>query len=270
MKTLQLKTNINCSNCVAKVTPLLDAATDIASWQVDTANADKILTAEGQNLSAGRIAEILAPSGFKVLGEVVPAPKVDEHHNHHLHTPGMDMSKMDMSSMNIIPEEEYNRSFLETYKPLFLVLGYILGGVILREWVAGPGGRWDAHLMMQNFMGGFFIAFSFFKMLDIPGFASSYRMYDLIAERVPGYGNIYPFIELILGVLYLAGAFPVATNAITLVLMLVGLAGVWNSLRQKRAIRCACLGTGFNLPMSTVTLIEDGGMAAMAAVMLIL
>ena len=260
MKTLQLKTNINCGNCVAKVTPFLDAAEDIAAWQVDTGDAGKILTAEGRNLSAERIAEILAPSGFKVLGEV--AQKVEEHHHHHV--PGMDMG-----AMNIVPEETDTRSFLEMYKPLLLVLGFILGGVVLREYIAMPGGRWDAHLMMRNFMGGFFIAFSFFKILDVKGFASSYRMYDLVAERVPAWGLVYPFVELVLGVLYLGGAFPMATNTITLVLMLVGLAGVWNSLRQKRAIQCACLGTGFNLPMSTVTLIEDGGMAAMAAVMLV-
>ena len=31
-------------------------------------------------------------------------------------------------------------------------------------------------------------------------------------------------------------------------------------LLNKRKIRCACLGTAFNLPMSTVTLVEDGVM----------
>jgi hypothetical protein len=40
---------------------------------------------------------------------------------------------------------------------------------------------------------------------------------------------------------------------------------VIQSLLNKRKIRCACLGTVFNLPMSTVTLVEDGLMVAMAA-----
>ena len=51
--------------------------------------------------------------------------------------------------------------------------------------------------------------------------------------------------------------------------MLVGSVGVVQSLLNKRQIRCACLGAVFNLPMSTVTLLEDGVMAAMAAVMIV-
>jgi hypothetical protein len=47
--------------------------------------------------------------------------------------------------------------------------------------------------------------------------------------------------------------------------MAVSSIGVIQSVFQKRKIRCACLGTVFNLPMSTVTLVEDGLMIAMAA-----
>ena len=60
-----------------------------------------------------------------------------------------------------------------------------------------------------------------------------------------------------------------ATNIITLVLMLVGAAGVLNALLNKQAIRCACLGTALNLPMTKVTLVEDLTMAVMAGVMLL-
>jgi hypothetical protein len=48
----------------------------------------------------------------------------------------------------------------------------------------------------------------------------------------------------------------------------VGAVGVLRVLLDKRSIRCACLGTALNLPMTKVTLIEDLTMAAMAAVML--
>ena len=58
------------------------------------------------------------------------------------------------------------------------------------------------------------------------------------------------------------------TNAITFVLMSVGGVGVLQSLQQKRTIRCACLGTALNLPMTKVTLVENGTMALMAAFML--
>ena len=122
---------------------------------------------------------------------------------------------------------------------------------------------------MQNFMGAFFLAFSFFKLLDLRGFADSYRMYDIIAQRVPSYGYVYPFIELALGAAYIAGIQPSAVNMTTLMVMSVSSIGVIQSVLQKRKIRCACLGTVFNLPMSTVTLVEDGLMIAMAAAMLL-
>jgi hypothetical protein len=46
--------------------------------------------------------------------------------------------------------------------------------------------------------------------------------------------------------------------------------GVIESLRAKRKFQCACLGTVFNLPMSTITLIEDLLMVGMAGVALLM
>ena len=95
-------------------------------------------------------------------------------------------------------------------------------------------------------------------------------MYDLLAAKSREWAFAYPFVELGLGIAYLINFQPIATNIATLLLMSVGAAGVLQALRQKRRIRCACLGTGLNLPMTKVTLIEDLAMAAMAAGMLVL
>ena len=92
----------------------------------------------------------------------------------------------------------------------------------------------------------------------------------MVARRVPAYGYVYPFVELLLGAAYVTGFQPFATNLVTLVVMAVSSVGVLQSVLNKRAIRCACLGTVFNLPMSTVTLVEDGLMVAMAAAALAL
>ena len=51
--------------------------------------------------------------------------------------------------------------------------------------------------------------------------------------------------------------------------MLIGAVGVLRALLRKDTIRCACLGTALNLPMTTVTLVEDLVMAAMAGAMLL-
>jgi prepilin signal peptidase PulO-like enzyme (type II secretory pathway) len=113
------------------------------------------------------------------------------------------------------------------------------------------------------------LVFSFFKLLDLSGFASSYAMYDLLAKRIYNYGFVYPFIELSLGVAYLINFNLVFTNTITLIVMSFSSIGVILAVIKKQKIKCACLGTGFNLPMTTVTIIEDLLMVAMAAWMLI-
>ena len=146
------------------------------------------------------------------------------------------------------------------------MLGYLLGVVGIVEVMSGS---LDGMRAMQNFMGGFFVVFSFFKMLDLTGFVNSFQSYDILAKKSRGFGYLYPFIELGLGVAYLTGLLPIVTNAITLVIMLIGILGVSQALLAKRKIQCACLGTVFNLPMSKVTFIEDGLMAIMAGVMLL-
>lgn len=155
----------------------------------------------------------------------------------------------------------------ESLYPLLLIVGYILGVVIL---IALATCNWAAEPMMRHFMAGFFIVFSFFKMLDLPGFVTAYRSYDLPARAIPSWAWAYPFVELGLGIAYLLAIAPIATNIVTLVVMLVGAVGVLKALLDKRQIRCACLGTALNLPMTKVTLIEDLTMAAMAGAMLLM
>lgn len=154
-------------------------------------------------------------------------------------------------------------SFYRTYKPLLLIVGMILLVTGAIQW-----GQWDGMEWMRHFMAGFFLVFSFFKLLNVKGFAASFQMYDWIAGAWPAWGWIYPFVELALGLAYLLDAFPIYTNAITLVLMVLGAASVIQSNLQKRKIQCACLGDVFNLPMSFVTVVEDSLMALMAGWML--
>ncbi len=152
-------------------------------------------------------------------------------------------------------------AWLKTYKPILLVFAYILGGTLLIEWA---GGRFLLMRWMSHFMAAFFLVFSFFKLLDLAAFADSYSSYDILASRWRVWGLLYPFAELGLGILFLTGYDPVVTNAATLVIMGVSIVGVVRSVLQGRKIRCACLGAVFNLPMSTITIIEDGLMIVMS------
>lgn len=154
---------------------------------------------------------------------------------------------------------------LTTYRPLLLIVGFIVGVSLLAQY---PFDDFSGGLWMRHFMAGFFIVFAFFKLLNIQGFADSYGMYDIVAAKWPGWGYVYPFVELGLGVLYLINVFPFWTNVVTIVVLGVSSIGVIQSNLNKRKIKCACLGDVFNLPMSTVTIVEDVSMVAMAGLML--
>ncbi len=123
---------------------------------------------------------------------------------------------------------------------------------------------------MRFFMAGFFLSFSFFKLINLKGFAESYVMYDIVARRFKSWAYLYAFIELGLGVAFAMNINAELTNWLTLIIMSISLIGVVQSVLNKRKIQCACLGAVFNLPMSTLTIIEDLLMIAMSAILLIL
>ena len=121
---------------------------------------------------------------------------------------------------------------------------------------------------MTHFMAGFFLVFSFFKLLNLKGFAESYAMYDVVAKKVSAWAYLYAFIELGLGISYLLNYNPLVTNVVAFIVMSLSIIGVLQSVFNKKKIQCACLGAVFNLPMSTVTIIEDGLMILMSGIMI--
>jgi len=160
---------------------------------------------------------------------------------------------------------EATKSWLETYRPILLIFLYITTITALAQYGSGS---WDWMRFMRHFMAGFFLTFSFFKLLNLKGFAESYVMYDVVARAIPAWAYIYAFVELGLGIAFLIDFDPVITNSVTLIVMLLSIVGVLQTVLNKRKIQCACLGAVFNLPMSTVTIIEDGLMIAMSGWML--
>jgi len=228
---------MHCGSCVARITNTVKAHSDVQTVTVDLAANQMEVRAES-SLSDAEIQALVASAGdYQATVQSETSP--------------------------LVAAANEPRSFWSTYKPLLTLTGLlaVVPAVAL-------GAEFSLHEWMRWFMAGFFLSFSFFKLLDVKAFADSYRMYDWIAKMVPAWGLAYPFIELALGLAYAANWNPVLTHSITLALMLVGAGGVIQSNLQKKAIRCACLGTVFNLPMSTVTVVEDLSMAAMAAWML--
>jgi cation transport ATPase len=259
------KTTLNCGACVSKVTPGLNRITGLENWSVDTNDPDKRLTVSiSDSAVVTEIVAVVRQAGF----DAIPHDEPGSGERGERSATG---DKPIVSGISGLPAGGRDTATplspvsLATYWPLLLVLLYILGGTVLLQW---DSPRWSWHQAMSSFMGLFFVGFAFFKLLNVSKFATAFASYDLIAARSTGYGLAYPFIELGLGLAYLFGKFPTATNLATILLMGIGLIGVVRAVRSRRAIQCACLGTAFNLPMSSVTIIENSSMVLMAAAML--
>lgn len=163
---------------------------------------------------------------------------------------------------NDTPIEEQSK--LRQLKPLFLIFFYLISASVLLHLK-----NWNTAEAMLDFMGLFYIVFSFFKFLDLKGFPDSFAMYDPIAKRIKAYGWLYPFIEVALGLMFLF-RFEVFYALIgTLVVLGVTSVGVTQTLLNKKKIQCACLGTALRLPMTQATFIENSVMIVMAIFMLV-
>ena len=176
-------------------------------------------------------------------------------------------NKYQISAKNHNETIEQTKSWFTTYKPVLLIFTYIFLATVLIELTSASINPMRG---MRHFMAGFFLTFSFFKFLNLTGFKDSYVMYDIIARKFPNWGYIYAFIELALGIAFLINFNPIITNSVTFLVMSVSIVGVLKTVLDKKSIKCACLGDIFNLPMSTVTIIEDGLMIIMSIGMLIM
>ncbi|MBA3482160.1 MAG: cation transporter [Pirellulales bacterium] len=237
-------TGMHCQSCVNKTGAALRAVPHVTSATV-TLSPPQAVVEMSQHVPTERLDQAVRQAGDYRLND---APS-------------------ELASASTAAMADTGDSPKESLYPLFLIVGYIAGTVAL---IAYAVDTWSPEALMQWFMAGFFLVFSFFKLLDLRGFADAYRSYDIVARAWPAWAWAYPFVELALGIAYLISFAPLATNFVTLVVMFVGAVGVLKALLDRRAIRCACLGTALNLPMTKVTLIEDLGMAAMAAAMLAL
>jgi len=63
---LKFKTNINCGGCIKSVSGFINEVESIKEWNVDTENPEKILTVEGENITASSIIEAVEEAGFDI------------------------------------------------------------------------------------------------------------------------------------------------------------------------------------------------------------
>ena len=224
---------MTCQNCVQTITGRLSNIAGVQDINVSLENKEVVLNADRPIKLAEAIYAITDLTKYKI-------------------------SSLSPSASNTNPSP----SKLKTYKPLIIIFSYVF---LVSVAFQISQGSFHLHLFMNHIMAGFFIGLSFFKFLDLKAFAESFSSYDPIAQRWLFYGKIYPFIELTLGALFIAGVYLNIANMLTIIVLAATTYGVYNRLQSKSNFQCACLGTGFSLPLSWVTISENLVMICMAA-----
>jgi acid stress-induced BolA-like protein IbaG/YrbA len=119
-------------------------------------------------------------------------------------------------------------------------------------------------------MGWVLVFFGLIKLSDVVGFADGFAKYDPLAKQSIVYAQVYPFLEITLGILFILQILIFPATLITLFIYSASLFGALQSLMKKESLHCVCIGTYFKLPLSTVTIIESIFMIGMCLWMLVM
>nr|WP_299072920.1 MauE/DoxX family redox-associated membrane protein [uncultured Allomuricauda sp.] len=236
MKHTYTVTGMTCEGCVASVQEKLSGLDGVTNVSVDLETSSAHITME-RHISLREFSAVL-PNKYAI-------------------------QESQSEVVSTVGEMMGEKSKWVQLRPLFLIFAYLFTASILLNFK-----DWNLGEAMLDFMGLFYIVFSFFKFLDLKGFLESFRMYDPLAKTIPVYGWIYPFLELGLGLLFLMRVQVTAALIITVVILGITTFGVTKTLLDKKSIRCACLGTALKLPMTEATFIENAIMLVMAFWML--
>ena len=228
MKSIFKISGMTCNGCKLSVEDKLNSLDGVDKAYVDLTKGEAIVHSK-------------SPISFSLISDSLP-PKYKV-----------------IRTANSQNNETIKVSKIKQLKPLFIILAYISITSLLLNFK-----NWDSTNAMLDFMGLFYIIFSFFKILDIKGFSISFRMYDPLAKKVPLYGIIYPFIEILLGIMFLTRIEVELAIILTIIVLGITTIGVTQTLLNKKSISCACLGTTLKLPMTEATFIENALMIIMA------
>jgi copper chaperone CopZ len=232
MKSILQISGMTCEGCKSSVENKLSSLDGVENVQVDLARGQAVIYSK-------------SPISFSLIKETLP--------------PKYSLINEEGINLDTHGDVTIKESKIKQLKPLFIILGYIFIASILLNYK-----NWNSSNAMLDFMGLFYIIFSFFKILDIKGFSMSFRMYDPLAKQAQIYGYIYPFIEVILGMMFLIRFGVNIALILTVIVLGITTIGVTQTLLNKRSIKCACLGTTLNLPMTEATFIENALMIVMA------
>lgn len=193
-------------------------------------------------------------------------PEIKKDHSGRCPKCGMALVTNNVAKTHIMTES--SSTVQNSYRPLIIIVGLIF---LVSATVAFKGDQTGSTViktLISNFMAGFFIVFSGFKLMDLKGFAEGYSTYDLLAKKWFSYGYVYPFIELFFGLAMIVNFQERNILLAEIIVMSFSGIGVLIKVLKKEKFQCACLGTFLKVPLTKVTLIEDFGMAVLAGIIL--
>lgn len=152
------------------------------------------------------------------------------------------------------------RQTFDTYFPLILTATLCLFMGAVTSFLTTQ----TTYDFMMYSMGYFITIIGALKVRDVRSFSRMFARYDPLAKLVPMYGYTYPFLETALGLLILLKLFMVPVHVLIVTVYTLTTVGIIISLHRKQNLDCGCLGEGFKLPLSKVTIFENVIMIGMA------
>jgi copper chaperone CopZ len=231
MKKILYIKGMTCNSCKEKIEGVLKDTSNIDSFEISFDSRSVTLDSK-EDVSIETLNHALAQKGDFMLTDKKPS-----------------------SALQVL------KKFAPLITMFALVTAYTIYGQV-------SFGSFYLHHAMADFMGAFFLLFGLLKVINLHKFAVSYGKYDLIAQKVPAWGYVYPLFELAFAYAYFTQTHLLLVNFFVFVLMSLKAYSVNKKLSKGESIQCACLGAFFNIPITKVTVIEDVVMALMACVML--
>lgn len=161
------------------------------------------------------------------------------------------------------------RSGDTTYAPVLAIFSVglllALGVGVLTEWEMGYA------MLVPHFISITMVLLALMKLRDVESFSTMFLNYDVLARRWVPYGYVYPYAELLAGLLMFAGVLSYVSIPLAL---FIGSVGAWSVFQavylEKRTLKCACVGGDTNVPLGFVSLTENLMMVGMSIWMLFL
>jgi glutaredoxin len=154
-----------------------------------------------------------------------------------------------------------------TYFPVLAVFGVSALLACATSYALSTG--FQIQTFVMHFIGLSMIMLGLLKLQNIQGFVNGFLGYDLLARRYVPYAFIYPYAEILGGLLMVAGALSALSIPIMLFIGGIGGLSVIKAVYiDKRELKCACVGGDSSVPLGFVSFSENAVMFGAAIWML--